>query len=498
MKKSNLPSVLMSAAGMLWLGVFPLWQDLSYSRITRAKWLGMLVLCGVTLAVVLAALLAGRNMLRRPHWPRALAAGYFAWVGASALFGRLAATVNAQGQPAVWMGAIRYEGMATQLCYLTIFLCMGVLALRPRAVMHAAAGAVLVFCGIVVLQYVGMNPLGLFPGKRSIMTNYEFQGTIGNIDMVSGYLSLVTPLLLAGYALAGKPCRLWLVSGVAGVWLECCMEVQSGLIAMAVLAVLLVMLLLHRPESRPRCLQALGGMLLALALRLCLHLPWLDGGKALVAVVTLPVVLLAAASAALFVLAARPAARGEWALSGRQVLLGAVCLVLAAVVGVAVLPIPRSMGGLWEMHELLQGRGQDAFGSGRLGVWRHTLAMAAQSPLVGNGPDTFLYAMQAYLTDHGLTLAETFDNPHNEYLAILVNNGIPALGMYLALLAGVLLRCLRRGKNTPWLWTVGAAILCYGVQGFFSFSICIVSPMFWAVMGMACAPDDANGMQRKR
>ena len=46
---------------------------------------------------------------------------------------------------------------------------------------------------------------------------------------------MVTPLLLAGYALAGKPCRLWLVSGVAGVWLEGCMEVQSGLIAMAVL-----------------------------------------------------------------------------------------------------------------------------------------------------------------------------------------------------------------------------------------------------------------------
>ena len=31
------------------------------------------------------------------------------------------------------------------------------------------------------------------------------------------------------------------------------------------------------------------------------------------------------------------------------------------------------------------------------------------------------------------------------------------------------------------------AVLCYLVQGMFTFSICLVSPMFWAVMGMAAA-----------
>ena len=43
---------------------------------------------------------------------------------------------------------------------------------------------------------IGVNVLGLFPAGHSIYTNYEFQSTIGNIDMVSGYLSLVVPLLL--------------------------------------------------------------------------------------------------------------------------------------------------------------------------------------------------------------------------------------------------------------------------------------------------------------
>ena len=60
------------------------------------------------------------------------------------------------------------------------------------------------FCGIVALQYAGINVLGLFPTGRSIYTNYEFQGTIGNIDMVSGYVMLVMPMLLGAFVAREK------------------------------------------------------------------------------------------------------------------------------------------------------------------------------------------------------------------------------------------------------------------------------------------------------
>ncbi len=43
-----------------------------------------------------------------------------------------------------------------------------------------AALALVLFCGVVALQYAGLNPLELFPGTLSTRTNYEFQGTIGN------------------------------------------------------------------------------------------------------------------------------------------------------------------------------------------------------------------------------------------------------------------------------------------------------------------------------
>lgn len=488
MKESKTPAWSW-LAGALWLAVFPLWQGMSYSNITRTKWEGMLALSAVTLVLALCTALVQKEVVIRPLLPRALAIGYFAWLGLSAVFGLWSHAVNASGQMAVWMGAIRYEGMATQLCYGLIFLCMSMLPVNRRWVLHGASLALAVFAGVVALQYMGQNPLGLFPAGRSTRTNYEFQGTIGNIDMVSGYLSLVVPLLLGGYVLAEKRCLPWLAAGSLGVLLSLCMEVQSGLIAMVLLALVLVMLFLHCPARRARCLQALACMLLALGLRPCMHLPWLDGGKTLFFTLTAPGVAAMLAGMVLL-LAARLKTLAQWKpLSGKMLLGLFAGVVVLGLLAVAALPVPPSMGGLWELHEVLCGRWQDGFGSGRLGVWRYTVDMAKESLLFGNGPDTFFYAMQHYLAEHDFTLRENFDNPHNEYLAILVNSGLPALMLYLGLLAAVLVRCAKGGREQPLLWAWGMAVLCFMAQGFFSFSICLVSPMFWAVLGMCCRRD---------
>ncbi len=478
---------LWTALGALWLSVFPLWQGGTYSSITKAKWQGTLLFTAITLgAVVFAVIYSLRKYRRLPfrlHGGHLIAAVLFLLMGVSALFGAYAGQVNKNGELCVWMGSLRYEGMATQLCYFGIFLMMSLHPLRRDWLMHLCALSLILQCAVVAGQYLDLNPLGLFPTGLSTRTNYEFQGTIGNIDMVSGYLSLMLPLLLGSFATAERGGWLWLVGGTLGVWWMLCMTVQSGVLALGVFGVMLLVGMLWKPELRARGCMVLGCMLLCYPMRKALAFPWLDGVED-VAIVSPGMLGFAALAVSLMLIflgirLLRPH-KPLFTLTGRQVLLLLAGMMILCIVVLLLLPLTEEDGGLWEIRETLLGRGQDSFGSYRLGVWRQTLAMAKEHLLLGNGPDTFWFAFNNYLKEVGVSFPETFDNPHNEYLALLANDGLPAMICYLVLLFFTLRRC----RKEPIKWALLAALTAYAVQGAFSFSIAIVAPMFWACMGM--------------
>ena len=493
-------TVLMTLLGGMWLGLFPLWQDGSYTRITRAKWTGMLLFTGVTAAVVLGLLLfrliRKRGEKPRLHPTQGLALAYLGWLALSALFGSMADSVNSQGQLTVWMGAIRYEGLATQCCYILLFLLMSLYPSRLKAVMAAASVGLLVYSGIVAMQYAGLNPFHLFPPTRDIRIVPEFQGPIGNIDVVSGWLCLIVPALMFAYVLS-KERWLCLPGMTVGTLLLLLIRVQSGLLTLAAVLALLVLAMLMFPQIRPRGCYALSCALTMITLWLLLGLPWHNGTEdivfphAMAAWKLLPLLL----AVALIPLGKRFASHPGPAVPGRWMIL-LVCLGLAAaVVLLLFFPFPEG-GGLWEIQEALHGRGVDSFGSERYGIWRLTLEMSRQHLLFGTGPDTFWYAMQDYMYETGQTTLQNFDNPHNLLLAVLANNGVPALLLYLALMIAVAVTCLRAGRRDGWPLALLAGLAAHLLQGMFTFSICLVTPMFWVMLGMAvsqaCQREDAN------
>lgn len=487
-----------TALAALWLSMFPLWQEGTYSSITRAKWEGTLLFTAITVAVGLFAAFYGLKKTHRLpfrlHKEQGLALLLFLLMGLSACFGAYARQINKNGQLCVWMGSLRYEGMVTQLCYMAIFLIMSLHSIRKDWLMHLCALSLMLQCALVVLQYLDLNPLGLFPGSLSTRTNYEFQGTIGNIDMVSGYLSLMLPLLLGSFILTRKGGWLWLAAGSMGALWMMCMEVQSGLVALAVFGFLIVAAMLWKPCLRGRGTLVLGVLLFCYALRKCIAFPWLDEAENLTfrlpgtAVATLLFLGLLLILAGIRLM--RPH-KPLFTLNGKQTVLLMLGIVTAGVAILLMLPLTESWGGLWEIREVLLGRGQDSFGSYRLGVWRQTLALSREHLLLGNGPDTFWFAFRAHLQKVGVSFPETFDNPHNEYLALLVNDGLPAMLCYLALLGCTLRKC----RKNPRQWALLAGLTAYAVQGIFSFSICIVAPMFWAAMGLGVGGDDEQVSQ---
>ncbi|MEP0821997.1 MAG: O-antigen ligase family protein [Ignavibacterium sp.] len=66
----------------------------------------------------------------------------------------------------------------------------------------------------------------------------------------------------------------------------------------------------------------------------------------------------------------------------------------------------------------------------RLNLWRTSLAIARENPVLGVGEDNFVYVFERYRVEG---YYDTIVHPHNDYLDALVSSGIPGLLAFVAL-----------------------------------------------------------------
>ena len=452
-KKDASFDLFLTIAACLWMGAFPLLQGGTYARITRDKWYIMVFLSGITLLCLLAdlfregrreknafgAVLCRRFLNKQTQLPLLLGCILLGWMLVCCLCGPYGAETWLIG------ASVRREGWLTQVCYIGLMMCFIGSGVREKPVIMAAAGGVVVFFVIVMLQRFGGNPLNLYPRGTSYALNPEFQGTIGNIDMDNGYLCIMAALFLFSGLKYGR-------KKTAG---------ESG----------------KRADKRILVISAALGFVLCCWMILTMNVQF--------GIMTLTVLLAAAGIGFL------PNKRRIQVLLLLTVL---VCLLIWFWPG-------TEEGALWELHELVHGRGRLSFGSNRLGVWKYSLKLAEERPFLGGGTDTFVYRFNIYLEEHGLSLPTEqngvplqvyFDNPHNEYIAQLVNHGLPGTLLFI----GLILTALRREKkgNAPLLTACSASVFGYALQAFFSFSVCMTAPMFWVMAGMSAGGTKGEGL----
>lgn len=431
---------MMTAAACLWLGLFPLLQGGTYAHITLDKWHIMMILSLATLFFFLADAILGHARVRTGSSASSLPAGKqrpsrlpLLFAGLLLLWVVLSCQLGPFGASEWWNGtSVRREGLPTQLCYLGLFFLFSFSRISLKPVLLSAAAGLAVFFVIVLLQRAGENPLGLYPTGRSFALNPEFQGTIGNVDMGTGWLCMLAGLFSCGglhvlkeYRSCRQKSSLFLASVCAAglflsVWLILTMGVQFGVISLSVL--LLVTLFRFIPR--------------------------------------------------------------KWRIPA--------FLLLLVLVLLAVWFWPGTGGGIWELHEILHGRTRLSFGSNRVAVWYYSLHLARENLLLGSGSDTFALRFNRHLEENalvipkeqdGVPLPDYFDAAHNEYLAQWLNHGLPAMLFFLLLICLAVWK--KRDRLLPLLTPCSAAVLCYAVQAFFSFSVCIVAPLFWILLGIS-------------
>jgi O-antigen ligase len=411
--------------------VFLLFPGFSgYVSITRSKQVLYYLLSGGYALVVLGLFLwlwaAGRL---RPWVPKQL------WRAASLpqklvlgywLWSGLSTLCAVDRSVAFWGGS-RSEGFVALSLYCGCFLLVSALARPARWQLWLFTGAVSVNCLIALAQLAGYNPLGLFPQGLTYQDAYvkyvgQFLGTVGNVDLLAAVLCLAIPLCWVGLLrLPGR--RLFLLIPLA-LSLAALLGsyVEAGLVG------------------------AFGGALLCL-----------------------PVVL---------------------PQKGRLRTYTAVGVGGALVAGAAMVYLVggRLGGALYQASELLHGRWDDSFGSGRLYIWRSVWELVPQRLLLGGGPDTLSLRTEAvferYDPDLDILLRSHVDAAHNEYLNILVNQGLPALLCYAGALVSAAVGWVKRSPARPACALLGAAVLCYCVQAFFGLSSPISAPFFWLTLAL--------------
>jgi len=333
----------------------------------------------------------------------------------------------------VWLGNGRKEGVLTIAIYVLSFLFVSHFAKVDRWQMDALSVSIGAYSFICLLQIGGNNPFGLYPGELSFADAGEAYG--------GSYIGMMGNAALTGA---------WLSLGVPLLFA----------------AVLLL-------RGRRRILPAAAAA----------------AGAATVAQMGIAAAVVGVGGAALAVPIFLQAKKNK----RKHNVAAAVCLIAA----VLVWSWPFFGGTAEEIWGVLCGNGADYMGSGRIGIWRQLLDIVPHQLWFGSGVDTvgqLGLALFEGTGSAGQTILRGVDIAHNEYLNILVCQGLPALIAYLFLLSSLLAGWRRENSAAAQMLRCG--ILGYCLQAFFSFSMYITAPLFWLALGLLSSQQKEDHLKR--
>lgn len=175
----------------------------------------------------------------------------------------------------------------------------------------------------------------------------------------------------------------------------------------------------------------------------------------------------------------------------RKLMLVAAAAVLAGVVLLIVLAtkkmLPHALEGLYKIGFF---NFDNQWGNCRGFNWRMAVkafsGASFKDVLVGVGPDCFAMSMDKYCAEEvavfwqGMQLACA----HNEFLNMLVTQGLLGVTAYLGIFISFIVRCISFGSKDARVIPFMAAALAYVGHNFFCYQQCICTPIVFIMMGI--------------
>lgn len=406
--------------------------------------------------------------------PQTFVAAYMVWGVISSLTSIYA--IN------LWDKTGRYEGLASLLLYGAVFILVSFWGEFTEKYSYAVAAMAFILGVICIIQICGAP---LYPikdaatGERYNYWDTYFLGTIGNIDCLSGIGAMIVPFLAGSFIIFDGKWTWTFLPGMATVlYAMFFSKVNSG--KLGLVAALVVMLPFVVDEMKRLVRTCIVGSIMTAVLAVNNLLKIKESGlkvnfgKTFIAL---------SALALLFAVAAVVLANIKKEIRFNSVKVRKyVTIALVAVIVIALVVLFFYNGSdelLSEIHEALHGRLDDDAGSGRGRAWKVTFSLIGKKPIFGYGTGTFPTVFWPYNNDVGV-----FDLAHNDFLQIMLCTGILGLVLYLGFVVTLAVKAIKATAKCRLLVVLLGACAGYVVHSFFSFSLAIVTPLFWVFAGL--------------
>ena len=395
-----------------------------------------------------------------------------------------------------------YLGLLTQLLFLGIYFMVSRLWQRRDWMVVLWAAPMTIVC---LLGY--LNRFGIYPLEMKA-TGPQYISTIGNINWYCGYLVTVVSVfayyLWQGGGLCKKKWISILLYAFLGVGLATLVTQgsSSGAVALLVLLGVFYLLSVRDGEKLQRfwsgCILLSAVCILTWGIR---HIwpeaiTYVEGTTDLLTMSPLPFLMLAVSLLCWYLV--RCSCRKEhfsgkiWAALG----IAAWGMAgIAAAVYIALLAInTRHPGSIGRLSELGMFTFNSSWGSNRGITWTAGLTCFMDQDLAGKllgvGPDAMaMYihsgadpALKQMVEDYFGRLMLT--NAHNEWLTVLINEGLLGAAGYIGLMITAIRRYLKVGRTDTLAGAAGMGILAYTVNNVFSFQQVMSTSAVFLILGI--------------
>ena len=392
----------------------------------------------------------------------------------------------------LFVGVGRGEGLIMMLLYSTTFLFVSLFAkFEKRYLVYFSISSILLNV-IAILQYVGFNPLNMF--QDGIGThNVSFMTTIGNIDFISALYCILLTVSFCSFVFVDDDKRMnkiiHFVSVLFGFFIFEIINVSSGKVAFICTFLLILPFIITHHKRFAKALLLIGTILFGYCFNIIINPQYrYDIGKLTLNwqfnyfVLAFLVIIFIMCCLAYIIYYKM---KFDYSKKKNVVKIIYGAMIGAGIIGILSLYLIDFGSGIFhEMHELLHGNFDDDFGTYRIFLWKRTIPLIKEYPLLGTGPDSFAIRFMAKYTKDIIALGELSlnDTAANVYLTMLINIGLLGLTSYLGFIICQIIDGIKRMNNYSRILLI--TFICYLIQDFFNLWLVIVTPIFWLLMAL--------------